>query len=144
LNRIRGYAAISLLIILAVFSLGSSFSALQYALSRWKFSGDLLDDPIIMANRLKLLEASLPPRGSIGYLSEQDIPGLGFNPIDQDEEFAMTQYALAPRIIVRGADQPLVIVNIPNQTSQSIQNMTAPFGLTLVEKFDFGLYLYRH
>jgi hypothetical protein len=144
LNNFRSYTAIFLLIGLAVASLISSLGQYQFARSSWKFNGDLLDDPIIMANRLKLLEARLPANGTIGYLSEQDIPGMAFNPIDQDEEFVMTQYALAPRIIVSGADPALVIVNIPNMTPQDMARITTPFKLTLVEKFDFGLYLYRH
>jgi hypothetical protein len=122
----------------------SSLAALQLARSHWKFNGNLLDDPIMMANRLGLLEAKLPQRGEIGYLSEQDFPELVSDPIDQDEEFAMTQYALAPRILIRGADPAVVIVNIPYQTPESMLKMMAPLGLKLVEKFDFGLYLYQH
>ena len=144
LNRSRVFVAIILLIGLALFSIASNLLQLRAVINQWSFSGDLLDDPIKMANRLTLLEAELPENGTIGYLSEQDIPGMGFNPIDQDEEFAMTQYALAPRIIERGADYDLVIVNIPNQTPADMLRLTTLFGLHLLEKFDFGLYLYRH
>ena len=144
LNKFRLYTSIILLIGLVVFSVAASLRQFQIARSNWNFTGNLLDDPIIMANRLQLLKAKLPAAGLIGYLSEQDIPGLGFDPIDQDEEFVMTQSALAPRILVEGAGPSLVIINIPYQTPEDMVRITAPFKLTLVEKFDFGLYLYRH
>ena len=144
LNKFRLYVSIILLICLVIFSAAASLRQFQISRSNWKFTGYLLDDPIIMANRLQLLKGKLPATGLIGYLSERDIPGMGFNPIDQDEEFVMTQYALAPRILIEGADPALVIVNVPYQTPEDMVRITAPFKLTLVEKFDFGLYLYRH
>ncbi len=144
LNRLRKLAAVILLIGLFGVSIASGFSQLRNAANKWSFAGDLLDDPIKMANRLKLLEARLPAYGTIGYLSERDVAGWNADPIDQDEEFVMTQYALAPRIIERGAGPALVIVNLPYQTPAEMERVISPFHLKLVEKFDFGLYLYQH
>lgn len=56
-------------------------------------------------SRFEAVKEIIPiKRGSVGYLGEWDIPGIKYEPADQRAEFLLTQYALAPWILVRGAN----------------------------------------
>jgi hypothetical protein len=55
-------------------------------------------------------------RGYVGYLSNEDIPGVTFNSNDAEGEFVLTQYAIAPLILVRGTEQEWVILNLDPET----------------------------
>jgi hypothetical protein len=101
------------------------------------------DDLTHWAERLAPLLPYLPSSGPIGYISEQDIPGLDYSATDQGEEMAMSQYVLAPRILVQGADHPLVIGNIANLSPDQISAVVAPLGLKLEHTFSYGIYLFR-
>ena len=70
------------------------------------------DSTIIAAwnDRLaKLIEPIPFERGFVGYLSDEDIPGTTFNSNDAEGEFVLTQYAIAPLIIVRGTNQEWMV-----------------------------------
>ena len=41
----------------------------------------------------------------IGYISDSDVPGAAYDAANDEGEYILTQYALAPIIIVRGTDQ---------------------------------------
>lgn len=101
------------------------------------------DDLTHWANRLAPLIPYLPENGPVGYISEQDIPGLDYSATDQGEEMAMSQYMLAPRILIQGPDQPLVIGNIANLSPDQIPAAVAPLGLKLDHTFSYGIYLLR-
>jgi hypothetical protein len=64
--------------------------------------------------RLRPVRNSLPmQRGVIGYISQWDVPGSDYAVWDQEGEFRLTQYFLAPLILVRGAhaEWNLVLLN---------------------------------
>jgi hypothetical protein len=64
-------------------------------------------------DRLSKLVAPIPfERGFVGYLSNEDIPGAGFDSNDAEGEFVLTQYAIAPLILVRGTEQEWNILNL--------------------------------
>lgn len=48
-------------------------------------------------------EALPVKRGVIGFVDDSDVPGIEYDPGDQETEFILTQYALAPLILVKGA-----------------------------------------
>jgi hypothetical protein len=52
-------------------------------------------------------------RGILGYVGEWDVPGTDYEFLDQETEFILTQYALAPLILVRGpvAEWNIAILN---------------------------------
>ncbi len=55
-------------------------------------------------DRLEPAREALPfQRGVIGYLGEWDVPGIGGEFLDQQVEFLLAQYTLAPLILQRGA-----------------------------------------
>ena len=63
--------------------------------------------------RLSKLTAPIPfERGFVGYISNEDIPGAAFDSNDAEGEFVLTQYAIAPLILVRGTEQEWNILNI--------------------------------
>jgi hypothetical protein len=54
-------------------------------------------------------------RGFIGYISIEDISGATFDEADASAEYVLTQYAVAPLIMIRGTDQEWNILNLdPN------------------------------
>jgi hypothetical protein len=64
----------------------------------------------------KLIEPIPFERGNVGYLSDEDVPGTSFNSNDAEGEFVLTQYAVAPLILVRGTEQDWVILNLDPET----------------------------
>jgi hypothetical protein len=67
----------------------------------------------IWDERLSRLIAPIPFKlGIIGYISIEDIPGAAFDEADASGEFVLTQYAVAPLILTRGADQKWDILNL--------------------------------
>jgi hypothetical protein len=77
------------------------------------------DSTVIAAwnDRLSKLIEPIPfERGFVGYLSDEDIPGTTFNSNDAEGEFVLTQYAVAPLILVRGTKQEWNILNLDPET----------------------------
>lgn len=63
-----------------------------------------------------LLKESLPVnRGVVGYISEEDVAGLEYAYWDNETEFLLTQYALAPLIIKKGLSAEWNVVVLKNQ-----------------------------
>jgi hypothetical protein len=138
---IRRLIALFLLAVMLVISVVSSFN--EFSQMR-QFMGEPKPDGItVWKDRMVRVVRALPAEGVIGYLSERDFDGLGFNPIDQDEEFAITQYWLSPRILVEGDDQPVAVVNLADFSISEVQQLLAGKNLRLDDEFGFGLYLAR-
>lgn len=52
---------------------------------------------------MQLVREALPiNRGLVGYISEEDLEGAEFAYWDNETEFLLTQYALAPLILKKG------------------------------------------
>jgi hypothetical protein len=140
-QKVRRGAALILLGILAVFSAASSVQS--FNLARQQVSAAQPDGLTVWMGRMERVGRDLPAQGAIGYLSERDFSGLKFDPIDQDEEFAMTQYAIAPRILVEGGLLNYVIVNLPYLPVSEVARLMAEQNLGLVMEYGNGLYLGR-
>ena len=67
-------------------------------------------------------EALPVKRGIIGYIGEWDVPGIEFAFLDQETEFILTQYALAPLVLVRG---PVAEWNIAILSQEAFQKWEA-------------------
>ena len=53
---------------------------------------------------MQLVREALPiTRGVVGYITEEDVEGAEFAYWDIETEFLLTQYALAPLIVQKGA-----------------------------------------
>jgi hypothetical protein len=79
--------------------------------------------------RFATLRAELPSRGIVGYVGDSDDSAL--------PDYYLTQYALAPLVVDRGAQHPLVIGNFPHS-----QTTPAIAGLALLKDFGNGVFLF--
>ena len=88
--------------------------------------------------RFWLLRSALPPKGVVGYLSDPWPP-----PFDGDwlKGFFLTQYALAPLVVVDSISPALVIGNF---RSVGPERNAADPTLVLVRDFGDGILLLRH
>ena len=89
----------ALVVLLALVSL---FSTIRYWASTRQLDrgGDALDT---WEARLGPAKEALPARGIIGYVGEWDVPGIPYAFWDQESEFLLAQYSLAPLILKKGA-----------------------------------------
>ena len=105
--------------------------------------GSLQDDPVAdWERRFGPVRERLPfVRGVIGYISDSDVPGAAFDAANDEGEYILTQYALAPIVIVRGTDQEW---NLANLTRDSFDRWRAAHatGFEVVWQQN-GLYLLR-
>lgn len=62
--------------------------------------------PVLQEKRLQPLRAFLPERGILGFVQEDFLPN-----VERIREFVLTQYVLAPLILVKDEARPLVIAN---------------------------------
>lgn len=98
-------------------------------------------------DRYAALKDLLPLRGTVGYLSEGPGPPASENQAPDETEayqarwFMLTQYALAPVVVVRDPNRPLVVCNVqdPTRVSQVCQRP----GLVLVRDLGNGIALLR-
>lgn len=94
----------------------------------YKFNG--ANKITIYEEKLSKLKDTLPPSAIVGYITNK-----------HDEEFYLTQYALAPRYIVKNMDLPLVIGNF--QTPPEKNELRQYLPLILAEDFENGLILFK-
>ncbi len=92
--------------------------------------------------RISNLTALIPfERGFIGYISNADIPGAAFDEDDASGEYILTQFAVAPIILIRGTDQEWNILNLdPKAYEKWYQANANDFE---VVNFGGGVYLVR-
>lgn len=64
--------------------------------------------------RFAELREALPARGVVGYVNDA---GNAFADLDALQEYFMTQYSLAPVIVVNSVDLPLVVGNLSGDVS---------------------------
>src|SRR5512146_451875 len=76
--------------------------------------GSVADDPVAdWEKRFEPIRAHLPfRRGLVGYISDSSVPGITYDAANDEGEYVLTQYALAPIIIVKGTDQEWNIANL--------------------------------
>jgi hypothetical protein len=76
--------------------------------------GSVSDDPVAdWEKRFAQIKTKIPfERGVVGYISDADIPGAAYNAANDEGEYVLTQYILAPIIIKRGTAQEWNIANL--------------------------------
>jgi hypothetical protein len=89
--------------------------------------------------RFRLLKKALPPRGVVGYLSE---PKLHQGSYLYEKNFYLTQYAVAPVLVVENTEPDLVIGNFKSSSGPDIE--IAKTTLVLVMDFGDGVLLLSH
>ncbi|HEX7177442.1 MAG TPA: hypothetical protein VF240_19445 [Pyrinomonadaceae bacterium] len=92
------------------------------------------DDINIYERRFGVLREALPARGVVGYLSdEQEVN-------EATKKYYLTQYTLAPLIVVRDADQALVVGDFARAREGAPETVAAQ--LRLIKDFGDGVALY--
>ena len=127
-------------VVVAIFVLAGLYTSAQNLLSTQDL-GSANDDPVAdWAQRFVKLKAALPfERGLVGYISDADVPGISFNAPNDEGEYVLTQYAMAPVIIRRGTVQTWNVANLsgPAYAAWS-EDHAADFEIT---RFGSGIYL---
>ena len=98
-------------ILLIIFA--SLFASVRNLIST-KNLGSISDDPVAdWEIRFGPLKQQLPfQRGVVGYISDSSIPGITYNAANDEGEYVLTQYVLAPIIIIKGTDQEWNVANL--------------------------------
>ncbi len=76
--------------------------------------GSLTNDPVTQWElRFQAVKKILPfKRGVVGYISDSSIPGVSYDPNNDQGEYVLTQYVMSPIIIVKGTGQEWNIGNL--------------------------------
>jgi hypothetical protein len=125
---------------LVVVSFASLYASTRNLMST-RALGSTTDDPVAdWEARFGPVKAQLPfQRGIIGYISDSDIPGVIFDAANDEGEYILSQYAIAPIILVRGTAQDW---NLANLSGNAYQAWSASHrGDFEVFPFKGGLYL---
>ena len=83
--------------------------------------------------RFDELRKALPGRGVVGYVSDET------DEFEKTENYYLTQYVLAPLVVVRGADRPWVVGNFGHGGQSAA---AAGARLTPVKDFGDGVVLF--
>jgi len=99
--------------LLGLIIIASLYASIQNLIST-KYLGSISDDPVAdWEKRFVLLRQQLPfKRGLIGYISDSSIPGITYNAANDEGEYVLTQYVMAPIILIKGTDQEWNIGNL--------------------------------
>lgn len=100
-------------VIVIALVLASLSASLQNLIST-RDLGSPSEDPVAAWQRrfIKLKDALPFERGVVGYISDSDVPGIAFNAANDEGEYVLTQYAMAPVIIRRGTDETWNVANL--------------------------------
>jgi hypothetical protein len=129
-SRVRHAARVAALIVLIVSALLSNLAHLKH-LSRDDPAPDVL--MLQRDQRFERLKDALPKRGTVGYLS--DAPTWA----DREEHLMRAQFALAPLILVSGAEHALVVAELSDPAAAAKGRDPA---LTVVRDLGDGLILF--
>lgn len=91
--------------------------AIFYAYQTFRSTDQLgaIGDPTIdnWEKRFVALKEQLPVKnGIIGYLADFDIPGVQSNISDQEAEYILAQYTMAPVVLERGTNREWILGNL--------------------------------
>jgi hypothetical protein len=112
MRKLRAIAIISLV----TFSIFVAVTNGLAARAKWNQYSQSTDSVSKWEKRVKPILDHVPSNITLfGYVADWDIPGSEYNIVDQDNEYTLTQYALAPRIVQPGLDHEWIIGNFTNR-----------------------------
>jgi hypothetical protein len=132
-----------MLIILLCLSMYSAFVGYQRASAA---SEGMEGDDMVTAwdKRLRKVRQFLPDHGIIGYLADWDIPNAKYGSSDQEVEFLLAQYTVAPVVLERGADHELILGNFSDSGNpEKIDNIQEIFGVSLIQPYSNEIFLLK-
>jgi hypothetical protein len=92
------------------------------------------DDITVYVERFEKLRKSLPNRGTIGYIDDES------DNAKASKAYILTQYALIPIIVIRGADPELVVGNFSHSSLETRESV--PKNLIPIKDFGDGVILF--
>ncbi len=140
-GKIYSYTVIGLLLAIIGLILYSSFQG--YQLSAAAADG-LTGDDMVTAwdKRLRKIRNILPEYGTIGYVADWDIPGYKYGSSDQEVEFLLAQYTVAPVVLERGTDHDLILGNFSdNGDPQKMETVQKQLGLKIIQTYSNEIFL---
>jgi hypothetical protein len=127
---------------LILFILVSAYSSINYLIENvqaWNPTLITHDGVYDWDTRLSALRTDLPADVKVvGYISDWDVQP-DYNYPDNETEYVLTQYSMAPVVVARGADREWVIVNLAPKDFETWR-ATQPSDLD-VKKYPLGLFL---
>jgi hypothetical protein len=92
--------------------------------------------------RFAELKRVLPPAGTVGYLSQVDPSGLADHFPSAISDYFLTQYALAPLVVVPSIHPPIVVGNFFSREPQ-VRPGDVDSALRLTRDFGDGVLLFE-
>src|SRR5689334_13920838 len=131
---------IAAMVSLVIFSLFVTMTNGLAARAKWNENSKSIDSVSKWEKRVKAVLNHVPGNVTeFGYVADWDIPDSGYDLIDQDNEYTLTQYALAPRIVQPGLDHEWIIGNFTNPGFRDwLDKNLSSYRLTAM---GFGIYL---
>jgi hypothetical protein len=145
-TSISNYYRITVLIVIALllgFSLSSALNDYQTSVAA---SQGVSGDDMVTAwdKRLRKVRQILPKYGVVGYLADWDIPDYSYGSSDQEVEFLLAQYTVAPVVLERGAHHQLILGNFSdNGDPQKIENVQKQLDVKLIQPFSNEIFLFE-
>jgi hypothetical protein len=143
INRLHKIVTAAVVVVLLGLSLFSAFAGYKMASES---SQGLNGDDMVTAwdKRQRKVRQLLPDYGIVGYLADWDIPGAKYGSSDQEVEFLLMQYTIAPVVLERGADHELVLGNFSdNGDPNKIDNVQKIFGVSLIQSYSNEVFLFK-
>jgi hypothetical protein len=131
---------IFIILVLAVAAIATSFMPFRYYASYFRLS-QIGKDPVSgWEKRFTEMKKDLPRSGVVGYVSEKDYPGVGFDPTDSNEEYVQTIYTLAPLVVNHGTQFAYVVGNFGPDFPYDFEKI---LGLKKIAYYGYGFYLFK-
>ncbi|RPI94596.1 MAG: hypothetical protein EHM40_06090 [Chloroflexi bacterium] len=128
------------LIGLITFGLFATFKNGMTARARWDQNPVSKDSVSKWEKRVRPALQHVPDDVTVfGYVAEWDLPGSEYNIIDQETEYTLTQYALAPRMVQPGLEHEWIIGNFTKPGFRDWLDKNLP-SYEIVE-IGFGIFL---
>ena len=90
--------------------------------------------------RMERVKSKLPNDVSlVGYVTDADLPGMETDPIDQDNEYMLSQYSLTPIRVVPGLEAEWIIGNFTVPDFQVWLDQS--LGEYEINNLGYGIYL---
>lgn len=135
-TRVRQAAVLGLVL----FSLFVAYKNTSSAVASWNPETPDNNSVDKWERRLRPLKDLLPEDIElVGYVADWDIPASGYNLIDQDAEYVLTQYALAPIMVQPGLEQEWIIGNFLHPGFEAWLDRSLPSYE--IRSLGFGIFL---
>lgn len=135
MRNLRAIALISL-ILYSLFVAATNGLAVH---ARWNRDSQSSDSVSKWEKRIKPALDHIPSNVTeLGYAADWDIPDSGYDIIDQDNEYTLTQYALSPRTVQPGLDHEWIIGNFTNNNFRKWLDKN--LSSYKIIKIGFGIY----